>query len=65
VILRIFNGRRLAEIILNLAVKPISVVELVHMLLVRNITAVKIIRTQTAQESPPSAVCDPTGERAK
>jgi hypothetical protein len=63
-IIKINNGH--AEIIIEPASKVmIGAEELVRLLLAHGVTVAKIIRTtQTAKESPLSAVCDQTGERA-
>jgi hypothetical protein len=60
-----FTDDRIAEITINPAMKPVSAAMLVRAMTMSGITTAKIIRTtQTAKESPLSAVCDPTGERA-
>jgi hypothetical protein len=66
IIIKIFEDGRMAELILEPTAKPITAEELVHALTKNGITAVKITRTtQAVKESPLSAACDPTGERAK
>lgn len=50
-----FDGGGIAEIIVN-SVKPISADMVVCAMTMNGIAAAKIIRTQTAQESPPPAV---------
>jgi hypothetical protein len=49
----IFGDTRMAEIIIESTAKPITANMLVRLLLAHGVTAAKIIRTQTAQESPP------------
>jgi hypothetical protein len=59
------DGGGIAEIIINSSAKPISADTLVRVMTMNGITAARITRTtQPAKESPLSAVCDPTGERA-
>jgi hypothetical protein len=53
VILRIFNDGRMAAIILDPTAEPLSADELLQLMRTHGVTAAKIIRTQTAQESPP------------
>jgi hypothetical protein len=49
----IFGDARMAEIIIESTAKPITADMLVRLLLAHSVTAAKIIRIQTAQESPP------------
>ena len=54
--LRIFNDGRLAEIVLDRSATTkhvLDAMDLVRLLLAHGVTSAKIIRTQTAQESPP------------
>jgi hypothetical protein len=53
IILIRFDDGGIAEIVVNSTAKPISADELVQLLLAHDVTAAKIVRTQTAQESPP------------
>jgi hypothetical protein len=63
-IIKTYGDGRLPEIQIDPTSKPISADILVRLLLAHGVTAAKIIRTtQTAQESPPPAVCDQTGGR--
>ena len=52
---------RIAEIVIDPAMKPVSAAELVRLLIANNVFAAKIIRIQTAKESPATAVCDQEG----
>jgi hypothetical protein len=58
----IFGDGRMAEIVINPAMKPVSAAMLVRVMIAHGVTAAKIIRTtQPAKRSPLPAVCDPTG----
>lgn len=63
-IVKIYTDR-MAEIIVEEAAEVPDAMDLVRAMTMNGIVAAKIVKTQTAKESPFSAVCDPTGERAK
>lgn len=53
-IIKIYDDGHIAEILIKLTVKPVTTTdELVRTMLQHGITAAKIIRIQTAKESPP------------
>jgi arsenate reductase-like glutaredoxin family protein len=63
--IKTYADGRIAEITINSTAEPISADELVRLLIAHGVTTAKLVRTtQTAKESPLSAVCDPAEERA-